>query len=107
MMADVQHNLSPFDEFLSQLRLGDWDHRLDELTEVARQRYEVRRVNAATLYTVGSRVRAPYDAKPRHMANRAGTVTELRRNGKLAVQFDHRPHETWTWPADQLVPETE
>jgi hypothetical protein len=103
----IGHNamtLSPFDDFLTQLRMGDWDSRLDELSEALRNRYRTRDAVAANLFTIGSRCMAPPDCKPRRMAMQRGTVEGFTPSGKLKVRFDHDPRTVWTWPAGMMLP---
>lgn len=104
--------LSPFDEFMAQLRAGDWDNRLDELGEALTARRRVKDAVAAAAITVGSRVMVEPTSKPAYMRLAQGEVTGFTRSGKCQVTFtndaDGYPLPTskrkWQYPASMLIP---
>lgn len=98
--------MSPFDEFMEQLRAGDWDLRLDELSEAMQARYRVIEATKSAELTTGSRVMVPYDQNPKYMRGQIGQVVGFTSNGKPRVDFPSAPrgrNGVWTWPASALL----
>lgn len=104
---------SEFEVFLSCIREGDFDQRLDEVYEAVTVRSNYLSANAKLGMTIGTRVMAKPDAKPEKLAYRIGTVIDMmpRSKDRVLVEWDARhcngPNDRkWRMTAQSLVVHT-
>lgn len=96
--------LSPFDQFIEDLREGDFDARLDELSEALTKRWRVREVVEQAKLSTGDRVMVSFDSNPEYMRGELGHVVGFTKSGKPRVDFPNAPRKpgVWTYSASSL-----